>query len=464
MRAIRVYLLTVLIYSILGVFALEAKVLYVDQTIGSDLRSYTNNSESTPWLTIGRAVWGSTNRSTPNAAEAALAGDTVIVKQGIYSVAATNERNLPSYNPINSGSNGLPITFRAVGVVDLRTSSGVGPIIGTYLKNYIIWDGFYISETTAPPRADTGPAVIWRSTGSQLLNLEIVGATSSWTGDNHNGIRLEYATNALIKNNKIHGIRNTTADENATAITLYDSIDTIIENNEMYDCYAGIYIKGGQTSEQTRTIVRYNLIYNMTDHGISVGPVSTHARIYQNIIRTSGFGIKEYAWATNHHGNIIANNTIEGCTNGFRQHGEGTDTIVQNNIISNVTAIVWSSNVSTPGTAVFKHNLYYNFTDIWYDQGGNHRNFVYWTGTWGKDVISPSSTSTTNPLFVDRVGHNYRLQSGSPALMLGIDILDLNGDGSTTDTVPVGAYITGNEVIGAGGLSTINPPRGLRIN
>ena len=51
---------------------------------------------------------------------------------------------------------------------------------------------------------------------------------------------------------------------------------------------------------------------------------------------------------------------------------------------------------------------------------------------------------------------DYRLQSGSPARNGGVDILDLNRSGSTTDLINMGAYITGTEVIGRG--SSDNAP------
>ncbi|MCC6952673.1 MAG: hypothetical protein IT290_01005 [Deltaproteobacteria bacterium] len=45
-------------------------------------------------------------------------------------------------------------------------------------------------------------------------------------------------------------------------------------------------------------------------------------------------------------------------------------------------------------------------------------------------------------------GNDFRLQSGSPALTGGIDFLDLNNNGSASDAIARGAYITGNETIG----------------
>ena len=64
--------------------AATGRTLYVNSATGNDATTYANNSASTPWRTIGRAAWGSTNYASPNAAQAAQAGDTVLIEAGIY--------------------------------------------------------------------------------------------------------------------------------------------------------------------------------------------------------------------------------------------------------------------------------------------------------------------------------------------------------------------------------------------
>jgi len=54
----------------------------------------------------------------------------------------------------------------------------------------------------------------------------------------------------------------------------------------------------------------------------------------------------------------------------------------------------------------------------------------------------------TDVLYVDEANGDFRLQAGSPAENLAVDILDLDGDGSTTDFVPAGAFVTGDETVG----------------
>ncbi|MCU0736716.1 MAG: hypothetical protein MUF20_14595, partial [Methylotetracoccus sp.] len=128
----------------------DAKVLYVDRNSGNDATTYEANSATSPWRTIGRAAWGSTTRSSPNASQAARAGDTVIIRAGTYSTAGSGLRYDPAYNPANSGTAAQPIVFQAEGTVTLTLSSSRGPVIGSNERNYITWKGFTINEANAP--------------------------------------------------------------------------------------------------------------------------------------------------------------------------------------------------------------------------------------------------------------------------------------------------------------------------
>jgi len=54
-----------------------------------------------------------------------------------------------------------------------------------------------------------------------------------------------------------------------------------------------------------------------------------------------------------------------------------------------------------------------------------------------------------DPQLVDAAGGDYHLGADSPVRALGVDVLDLDGDGDSTDLIPAGAYVTGTESIGA---------------
>ena len=446
----------------------NAKTLYVNGASGNDSVSYADNSESTPWRTLGRAVWGSTSRTSPSTSEAARAGDVVIVRGGPFTSPASNERYVPAFNPANSGNANNPITFRAEGRVELRTSGGSGPVIGAYARNYIRWEGnFFIDESNAPVHSDTGPVVIWETTGTVVDGCHIQGRPTNYV-DNHNGVRFERATNSTVRNCRITGIVGPGSDlhHNRAGVMLYYSNVITIENNEISDSGAGIFPKGGDNYNIT---IRYNRIEN-TRKAIRVSyssPSNGHNRIYQNII-TNGIGSDhigiEIAEGSNHWD--IANNTIRGVNNGIYlvPSGNSGDFRIANNIITNASTALnaWETSIAVPGPG---RNVYHN-PGQWAWNGRTYSGLSSWLAA----AAGESNSVIMDPGFVNAGSGDFRLTAGSAARSVGIDILDLNGNRSTSDTIPAGAYVTGNETIGRGGSSggepeplSPNPPSALSV-
>jgi hypothetical protein len=491
---VRKMVVPVVLIVLIAATSAEAKTLYVDRANGNDSVSYAANGPSAPWATLGRAAWGSTNRNAPNPNEAARAGDTVLVAAGTYSGPGTMDNdNGPTFNPANSGTNGNPIVFAAQGTVNLTLSSGAGPVIGALARNYITWRGFTINESSAPPVPDMGPVILDNATGIVIEDCDIIGNPNSTWDDNHTGIRLEGAPFATIRNNRISNIYNTgvgSNQENGACIqTYFNTSGLLIEHNEIFNCGSGINLKAIQPDITAPITVRYNLIYGTETgihyHIIEATPANP-TRIYQNIIRDgvsarygggTVSGIKFRAFDASFgpiHGKIV-NNTIENVEIGFFFNGDqsgGNSNVLWNNIVTNTTyAIAGFANDNSNFNAAqndLEHNLYYQFATF-ADTGLGVYTFTTWQSTFGQDASSPASTSTVNPMFVNQAANDFRLQSGSPARTGGIDFLDLNRNGSTTDSVPRGAYVTGNEAIGrtSGGGGTDPtapaPPSNLRI-
>lgn len=446
-----------------------AKTLYVDATLGNDSITYEQNSESTPWRSIGRAAWGSTSRSNLNQTQAARAGDTVIVRAGTYSTAGTGGRFDPAYNPANSGTSSAPIIFEANGVVRLNLSSGAGPVIGAYSRDYIVWRGFYINEATAPSVSDTGSVVMVYTRGSRIENCEINGnGTAGGRLDNHNGIRLEYATDVVVRNNKIYNVLygNGSLHHNGAGLMSYFSERALVENNEIYSCGSGIFVKGGDNRDFT---LRYNLTRN---NGKGIVFMYTNAsgqhNVYQNVSINNENGISVDIGSKNLN---IVNNTFVGNQNGVR-FGTAADTmlniVVRNNIVDTATEAVSGGDASTVAPFSLDNNLYYNNTSGWSIAGVRYTSISSWRSALGGTSNGDDSRSVTNsPLFQNASSADYRLSTNSPARGAGIDILDLNRNGSTSDSVTLGAYITGNEQIGyvanAASLSPPSPPTNVEI-
>ncbi|RLA57202.1 MAG: hypothetical protein DRR04_13320, partial [Gammaproteobacteria bacterium] len=404
--------------------------------------------------TIGRAVWGSTSRNSPNPSQAASAGDTVIVRAGVYSTSqGTGERYDPIYNPVNDGTANNEIVIIADGRVTLESdTSGRGePVIGTYGRNYITWDGFFIDESNVHTKADTGPVVIWQSNHVTVQNITVRGKTVNW-GDNHNAIRIEYSSNSVVRNNRLHRNRGGANNYNGSAIMLYDSDNILIEHNEIYDAQGGIFVKGayGGTANHHITI-RYNLLYDL-NVGITHGIVNDAGRqfgahTYQNIIRDTDFGIVFIGYNGSSPANIdVVNNTLHNTQFGFflKPSTSGyRDITFYNNIISGASVSIQGEDITDVSNTDFSHNIYYSSGTLARISYTNY-NLNGWNSQFNQDTVG---TVTTDPMFVSPSNSNFQLRAGSPANASGIDILNIRGNGSNAP-VNLGAFVTGNEVIG----------------
>lgn len=466
--------------SLLGLLILfsapsQAKTLYVDANSGNDATTWDANGPSTPWRTIGRAAWGSTSRGAPNASQAARAGDTVVIAAGTYASSLVNPESGGNarwnvlYNPANGGSVGSPIRFVANGPVSIRASSWGGPVIGATGKDYIEWNGpFVVDETYIRTVPDTGPVVFASTTGSGIDGATIHGSGALW-GDNHNGVRVENTDQVFIRNTTIDNfLASSGYTRNGTAVTLYNADDTLIESNEFFGCAAGIYIKGvTDNTPQDRTIVRLNIIRDMNFAGINL-QMSQGARIYQNVFRDNavaffvgGYDSSAYAHPVN---DLIANNTIDGGGRGIGVYYNGvTDNLrFRNNIYSSVTQVQVSEGSSAVlSTVSHENNIYHSVTGSFANVVGTNYTFANWKTAFGQDQRVPAS-STADPQFVNQSQNDLRLQSSSPARSMGVDLIDLDRDGSTTDIIPAGAYVSGNERIGTGGVRP-EPPAAVTV-
>lgn len=455
-----------------GAEGLYAKTLYVNNSgtpSCSDSTTYADNTSLAPWCTVKRAAWGSTTRSSPNTSEAAQAGDTVLITSGVYSVSDVyDDRSVAFYNPANSGSSGSPITFRGSGgLVELRAANAIGAAIGCNQKNYIVWDGFYIDENLWRSTGDTGNVVFWNCNNGQILNSQIKGRGTIGREDNYPGVRLEYTDNITVKNNKIWNW-GPVDGHNSAGVMTYRSGSTLVENNEIYDCGAGIYFKAN-TWDNNPTGDGHGLVWNTVNknyiHDINGDGVlwyRTHQttdrqKNTQNIFENmdTGVSISPFGDAESDPNNVdVVNNTFINCTgvSVATQLTDPTGNRIYNNIFYTTTAslspirVQWSD--ATYGALVksqndAEHNLYYGATNHVTGESISAVSFATWKSTYFQDSASPAGVNS-DPLFVG--SGSYKLQAGSPALTLGRTITDIHG--SSGETIPAGAYITGSEQIG----------------
>jgi hypothetical protein len=405
--------------------------------------------------------------------EAAAAGDVVLITAGNYPVTPgrtscdSSGRFDVALNSANNGTSGNPITYRGVGSVTISLASGqYGPTIGADARNYIVWDTVRIDESTAAGSAcsDTGPVVFHSSTGSKLLNSNIKGKYQDWL-DNYSGVRLESTWSIQIANNTIYNFTGAWGHNDAGFIS-YDAIDTVIEHNHVYGNTTGLYIKGDHLDtppNQENTIVRFNWIENNSNKAIFTIAGET-TKIYQNVIEAPDNLAYSHDGA-NITGIQFVNNTIintgTSSTGGYSVSSVAptvTNFRIYNNIFVGFGECIALGDAASIGGQVFEHNVYYTCTNFG-SLNGSLISLTTWKTTYSKDNATPASINA-DPLFVDTV--LYKLQPGSPARTLGIDVLDLDRDGSTSDVIPAGAYVTGIEVIGIDS-NTLAAPTGLVI-
>ena len=449
-----------LIFFILISFSLLAqKNLYVNSAIGNDATTYANNSSSTPWATITRAAYGNSDRGSPNASEAADAGDTVFVSAGTYQTTGRNNRWLVAYNPVNNGTSGSPIVFKADGTVTLTYLSGVGPVIGAYSVDYIHWIGFTIDEANALSTPDTGPVVLSATIGSAIKECFLDGNGDPGYGDNHPGIRIEGGDSCLVSNNTIHSFTTSGVNSNnGNGIQFYESDYTVVEHNEIYSCGAGIFVKGPADVRSVSDTIRYNYIHDINVVGIILSGAENNI-VYQNLVTDSYEGFRFWALTSNANprGCKVVNNTFYNMANASFNIRVNTadmqNNLFYNNICYDAPWMYWSENTTTPVPATIDYNCFDTYATAFSLLYGTTRTKAQWESAFSLDANSLD----TDPLFVNAAVDSFQLQATSPCTT-GYDTLDLDGDSSTNDAINMGCYITGSESIGLGETSTPATP------
>lgn len=445
-----------------------AKIVYVDGASGNDSVSYADNGPEQPWRTIGRAAWGSINRSSPNPAQAVQPGDTVVVRAGTYATAGTGDRWGVAYHTANSGTPTSPIIFQADGLVILTLSSSRGPLIGANgfegRRDYITWRGFSIYEANAPSTSDTGPAVLAGTVGSTIEDCVLDGNGDPGFGDNHPGVRINWSENVLVRNCLISNFKTSGVNAaNGAGIQVYNSGNVVIEHNEIFNSGSGIFLKAPGADPNARLAqftIRNNYVHDIDTKGIAIhrspNTPDEPVLIYQNIIRDASMGMEIWAFDggdTDPRNVKFVNNTIQNVGQGISISNNLVSNAghsITNNIVANVDsyAINFGGDIANlvRSRVAFDHNLYSDYSRFAIVHTTEH-SFPSWRSNFSQDVIAPASQDS-NPMFVDPPDGNLRLQTSSPAIDAGVDVLDLNRNGSTTDTINIGAYISGEEVIG----------------
>jgi hypothetical protein len=451
----------------------SAGVYYVDKLHPSASDS-NDGLEDSPWLTIRHGC------------DQLSAGDTLYVKGDgssiVKYVESASGRNYehPCAYPSRSGTATDPITIaaypgheRSVRIVAPGTN-GARPI-GSYGSDWIIWDGFRLKSNSA--NYNNGGA--WIGGGAHhvtIRNCIFEGTTNITVNDNRQAIMIEDSNDFHIHDNLFQDWWSTSQnDMSNAAVRAYRINGGIIENNEFNDCNAGIDLKGqcNVESDTSVTYVRYNLFVdfvsqtsNANNRGIygfhQTDPSPTnqvrHLRIYQNVFDNLHEGVTDgeggaYDWD-------VYNNTFydirDGCTAWWGSSGTSNYTRweVWNNIFILSSSSKWMLNGHGISVAGKDNVIHYWDYNCYHNSGSSWR--INWTGrthAWwqGEGYDTNDQTPGSNPL-ADPGNGNYKLSSYD-----GENACYGTGRGGQYAKT-MGAYITGNEIIGPNFDKDVEPP------
>lgn len=401
-RSGRLLLLLSCMLLLRGTHSSYAAMLYVDPT-GLDTNPGTDAS---PWRTL------------QHAANTANAGDTVVVRAGVY-VGAKFSR---------SGQAAAPITFsgKSGAVVNLPgPSNSNSDNLWVRNANYIVIEGF---ETHSAPRSGiaiqgepTAPA-----TGIVLRN-NFCHNNTRW------GIFTGYALNVVIENNE------TSYSELEHGIYVSNSADNpVIRGNIAHHNYAsGVQINADPSLAGdgiiSGALVEDNVIY---ENGVGGGAAINLASVRNSTIRNNllynnhasgiagwddGSGNK---WGTKK--NKIFHNTIVQASNGrfalVLVHGSSGNQVKNNILIHTGTR----GSIETDSSSLSGLQSDYNIVN---NRFSFNEQFIT-LAQWQKKKKDQHSLlwSSLAALFVDPTTNDYHLASGSIAINTGVTLTAVTDD------------------------------------
>lgn len=378
-----------------GSFA-HAATFYVAST-GNDSNP---GSSALPWATLQHAV------------NAARAGDTVIVRPGVYAGAKFSR----------SGLSTAPITFRGkAGTIINRP----GPL-NTNNDNLWVRNAHYITlsgfESKNAPRSGiavqgepNAPAMgiilrnnfchdngRWGIFTGYAENVRIIGNETSFSGSEHGVYVSNSADKPLIRGNRVHHNRASGIQINADPALPGDGIITgaLVEDNVIYENGVGGGAAINLASVRNSTI-RNNLLHNNHASGVAGWD--------------DGAG---NTWGTKN--NKIFNNTIVMAANGrfalVLVHGSSGNQVKNNILIHTGTR----GSIETDPSSLVGLRSNYNIVNNRFSFNEQFITLTQWQQkTQDQQSLLFSSLTT---LFVAPASNDYHLKAGSVAINTGVTL------------------------------------------
>ena len=378
-------------------WAQQGNVYYVDNGHPSSSDGNPGTAQL-PWLTIQKGI------------NEAFAGDTVLIRSGVYSENLAMQR---------SGNPGQYIVIRAYPgerpAIDGSNTSSNRLVDWTSLRpEYIVFEGLDVRNG-----AGWG---IWVN-GSNNIIKKCRVYDNGRIEPQASGIIIISADNNVIRSNQV--FRNAW-----NGINCESTSGTIIRNNYIYDnsLHAGINIfpiTSGVQNMEAGNDIRYNVI-----HGNETGIYMRYQQdneivgnlIYNNVengifLHQHPSGPVIYEARTRIYNNTVAGNGLNGLRNANATHLD-----VQNNCFVYNSARDVSYEINFSAAVLAGHTLDYN------SYYGDEAEVIFWAGVQYELLEFRSSTvhadngTDRNPLFVNRNTQNYRLLEASPLIDSGINL------------------------------------------
>jgi hypothetical protein len=388
-----------------------------------------------------------------------MAGDIVYFRGGLYHPAADGvaewQQNptwdAVAWNPQHSGTEGNPITFMAYpDETPIFETYANGPVLGSVRRDYIVWDGFQITKSISH-HAQIG--IFYGADHCVIQNMVVEGYESCPATDNGMILFAEFSTHLTIRNCRF--FNNTGAGLNAAAVKFYSISQALVENNEFHGNYTGIHDKDGA---QYNTY-RYNYFHgqhgtNFLLHTDAAGPEPTGVTVYQNVFVGGAIGISINGDRPKHDITVYNNTIYDPLTVGIFTNATVNNFTAYNNIVCQTQYLLFYSpyhpDGSLPGLNS-NHNCAYAGSPVFRYQGNRtYYSLSAWQSGTGQDMDSLAA----DPLFINAGGGSaadYALSPDSPCRSTG------------RNSAAMGAYITGNEIIGLQPDSAAAKPTNLRL-
>lgn len=430
-----------------------------------------------------------------------VAGDVVGVLPGVsVRLPTTNNDNIPAFNPSNSGTVDRRIVYvtkhAAVALTGVETnplrtelrhdgsapyiSNGVGagtgaPMYGSYQRNYITFDGFYVDMAQAYMKEDSGVIRPDTTIGIHFKNFVIKGATLN-VASNAVVYRPHDARDTVLSNFRVYDFTNIPTGSNTPQAALfsdqYGDQNFLIEHFEIRNTQRGIFLKGSAGAGN-------NLNYGTIRYGI----VSNVSSCYQfNALSTTNLTTVEYSlcYSTAQGGGVVLSSETTPARNlridhvtiarvdaasmntegGIITRGRG---IAENVSITN--SIVDGDNGpfghavslgSTLPTTLNYNGYYKNGGSISYVFNGTQYNsFTSWRAAIGG--LDTNTLVFSSSPFVNRSGGDFRIVAGHAAKTASSTGGELGAYG--------GSRVPGVDTTGSGSSDQTPPsiPTGLQI-